>query len=60
MKTAGRRICLLKNLKKRKRKNGPRFSERNLAEEKGAANRRKIAVISSRLISVLWYQIAVS
>ena len=57
--TSGKKT-LLKNLKKRNRNNGPRFSEINVVEEKGAANSRKISVILSRLISVLWYRIAVS
>ena len=41
MKPAGRRICLLKNLKKRKRNNGPRFFRKKPSRGKGSGKQQE-------------------
>ena len=59
--SSGKKTRSSREFKETKEKQtGHVFQKRNLAEEKGTANRRKISVILSRLLSVLWYRIAVT
>ena len=52
MKPAGRRICLLKNLKKRKRNNGPRFSSPIYTAENIGTARIKVVRVPRKIVLI--------